>query len=47
MAKNSASNKIQILAAEKNDRIKNKTALAALREKIIANELAINQNENT
>jgi NADH:ubiquinone oxidoreductase subunit 6 (subunit J) len=45
-AKNSASSKSQILAAEKNAKIKNSTAFAALREKIIANELAINQNES-
>jgi hypothetical protein len=30
IAKNSASNKIQILAAEKKDKIKNSTAFAAL-----------------
>jgi hypothetical protein len=47
MAKNSASNKIQILAAEKNDKIKNNTALAALREKIMTSELVTNQNEKT
>jgi hypothetical protein len=45
MAKNSASSKIQILAAEKKINTKNNTALAALRAKIIANELAINQND--
>jgi hypothetical protein len=45
MAKNSASSKIQILAAEKNPNTKNKAAFAALRAKIMASDDATNQND--
>jgi len=46
MAKNSASSSNHKLAAEKNDRIKNRAENAVFLDRIIAKELAINQNEN-